>query len=187
MATSVKPPGNIFDDSAVGTLTWVNPTFAYTSNSQYATASVASSTADTHYLHFDTFNMAIPAWSTINGITVKVIRKASINNGATEYVRDTRISLVDSSGAVVAANKGVTATNWLITNVTVNYGGATDLWGALWGVADINSNNFGVVVEARIKSGGLTARIASIDYVEITVDYTAGSAPASTGNFLMFF
>ena len=52
------------------------------------------------------------------------------------------------------------------------YGTTSDLWGTTWTPADINASNFGVALSANSSGTGAT-RTASVDYIQITVTYTA--------------
>lgn len=167
-------PGTMADDSAVGTLTWSNPDNAKTSNDLYAIAT-NSSTAYTHYLKATNFGFAIPAGSTINGITVSIERWGRLNTPY-YYVEDSVIKLV-KAGSISGDNKSLSA-KWSQTDTVATYGGVSDLWGNTLSAEDINNAAFGVVFQARILSSKDTVQ-AKVDFISITVTYTEGGGGAS--------
>lgn len=165
--------GKIFanDSSSGGSKQWTAPGNAASSNNAYATASLGNGVA-THYLKATGFGFAIPATATINGIEANVERSAS-NSGS---VRDYSVKLV-KGGTVTGTSYADTSSSWSTTDIYKTYGGQTDLWGATFTPADINSANFGLAFSARQSGGG--TRTARVDYVNITVYY---AMPAQTCN-----
>ncbi len=62
---------------------------------------------------------------------------------------------------------------------TATYGSASDLWGTTWTPAEINNTNFGVSLSV-LNQSGFSSRTASVDYIQITVTYTAPAAEPTT-------
>lgn len=151
--------GNVTDDNAVGTSAWTNPSNGATTDAVYATVTGANFTS--HYLKWLNFGFSIPAGSTINGISVDIIRHES---GAS--VTDNVVKLV--KGGTVGGNNKASASQWPTTDGTATYGSSNDLWGQTWTSADINGSTFGVVLSAT--SSGMPT--ASVDSAAVTVYYT---------------
>ena len=165
-------PGTAADDSAVGTLTWSNPSNGTTSNNSYASIDNGSSfSSQSHYLKWTGFGFAIDSGATIDGIVLEVERKA--NGSSPGWLRDTVVKLV-KGGSVVGSNYGATTTDWPTTEAFATYGGAADLWGTTWTAAEVNAADFGAVLQ--IGFGLVTGLTASVDSARVTVYYTAGAS-----------
>lgn len=153
-----------------GSPAWSNPNNALSGADADARATcgiTASGTSGT--LTVGTFGFAIPGGSTIDGIAVAIERRSTTGN----VINDSSIRLT-KSGTATGDNKN-SATFWpLNTDSTANYGGAADLWGTTWSVAEINDAGFGVAIVAANTDAGAT-RSAQVDHVTITVTYTAGA------------
>lgn len=78
---------------------------------------------------------------------------------------DNQVRVV-KSGTITGNNLAATTTAWPTTDAYATYGGAANLWGTTWAVADINSANFGAALSAIVQNG--TARV---DHFRITVWY----------------
>ncbi len=76
---------------------------------------------------------------------------------------DNSIRLI-KGGTIVGNNLANTTTRWPYNDASVNYGGAANLWGTTWTLADINATNFGGAVSATIQQG-----TANIDHIAMTV------------------
>jgi MSHA biogenesis protein MshQ len=173
-AVTVSASPGTCTSSAIGLLAWTNPTNARTSNTTYATATATSATGLqlTDNLTCNNYGFAIPAGSTINGVQVNIRRKISSTNSTTG--QDSGVYLINSSGAINAGTNRATATAYTTSDVVDVHGTATDLWGAAWTVTDINSTNFGAAYQGSIsKTTSSTTRTISVDYIQITIDYTA--------------
>jgi hypothetical protein len=172
MSYVTKYPGTVVDDSAVGSLAWTNPDNAKIPDAVYATASNANygRLEYTHYLKATNFGFSIPLDQAIVGILVEIKRKANYNE-AFWYAYSYLVKLV-KGGTVQGDNKGNTD-HWPTTNTFASHGGATDKWGLSLTPSDINSLNFGVVLQATLYSetNALTL-VASVDGFKITVYYT---------------
>lgn len=171
MATAgPNAPGTMANDSAVGSHTWSTPNNSKVSDNTYTTSS-ASFAADTNYLKATNFGFAIPSGATINGVSVSFERKKVV--GAPNSVLDSVVKLV-KGGTVSGTNKSAGAT-WNNTEGTVTFGGAADLWGLTLTDTDVNASTFGVVLSATMAAiTGKSACVAYVDFISITIDYTAG-------------
>jgi MSHA biogenesis protein MshQ len=148
-----------------GNQVWSNTNRAQLQDSSYVTATVNDGQV-TDPLQCTGYGFAIPAGAAINGITVTVWRYAS----ATSCCTDAQMQLV-KAGTIQATDRSTT-TYYPTSNTAEAHGSATDLWGTTWTVADINNTNFGAVFAAQkpVTSGG--NRTVSVDYIQITIDYT---------------
>lgn len=177
-------PGTIADDAAVGTKTWASPSNAGASDNSYTTANqIGSGSPITHYLKCTNFGFSIPSGATINGVTVEIERKPS-QNSISNNVKDSTISLV-KGGTVSGANKADTATRWSTTETFYTYGSSSDLWSLSLTDSDVNASNFGVVISVTITSIKPNV-IAYIDFVRITITYTAGGGGGSQTSAVAF-
>ncbi len=141
---------------------WTSSNNVFSSDSVYATNAVGSNSTGAT-LTVSGFGFAIPAGSIIRGITVNLIRKASVAG----TIQDANMYLT-KAGAQTGTNHAIAGT-WGTSNTTKTYGTASDLWGAAWTAADIDNAGFGVKFAA--KAGG-TAATASADSISITVTYS---------------
>ena len=115
------------------------------------------------------FGFHIPAGAQINGITVVYNRYSSSTSNTS--ISDSAVQLL-KGGVAVGNNKAVLGTEWSTsTSSTATYGTSSDTWGASWTSDDINNLGFGVSITPT--SGTSSSRTASVDYVRITVTYTA--------------
>jgi hypothetical protein len=172
-AASVGPSnaGTGADNSGVGTVTWLNPGNITTAGSPYATTSIPLPIGtQTHYLYGTNYGFSIPAGATIDGISVTISRTGQLVAG-TAGVNDNVVSLV-KGGSVTGSNYASTTLVWPSSLGTRTYGGSSDLWGTTWSPAEINATDFGVALSAKLSPTSLSAKIATVDYMQITVYYT---------------
>lgn len=187
-ASSSKFAGTCVDDATVGTIAWVNVANAQgacdgvrASNTDSVTKNQTVCVVDTgHYLKSTNFGFAIPAGATITGIEVTVRRDSSsalfcIDGCGCGNTVDNSVKIVQG-GVIAGTEKADTITYWPAPLTDKTYGGAADLWGLAWTVAQINAANFGLVVSPKMKhaadgSTGHSQR-GNIDCVKITVYYT---------------
>lgn len=153
---------------------WSNPGDAVSSDNQRAQSQ--SDGAATDYLQCTGYGFAIPAGATVNGITVNVQRRSSSTSNGGSH--DSAMRLV--KGGVVGATDRATATIYTTSDVTESHGGAADLWGDSWAIADVNNANFGAAFRAIKPSSGGSSHTISVDYISITIDYTPLAPPAVT-------
>lgn len=165
-------PSNCVNVAGIGTLAWGTPAFAVSSNNAYATVSL-NDLQVSNYLRCTGYGFAIPVGATINGITVRVERRASNNNS----VRDAAMRLVmDAAGLpAIQGTDRSTLTNYTTADVIEAHGGAADLWGGIWTAADINSVNFGAAFASRKPGTAGGGRTVSVDHMPITVTYTTST------------
>lgn len=83
---------------------------------------------------------------------------------------DSNVRLRKASG-YVGSNYALTATEWPTTDASVSYGGANDLWGTSWTVAEINNANFGAGLSVNVQNA-----TATVDHMRIGV-YTTSILP----------
>ncbi len=161
--TATAGPSACSSVAGPGAVAWPNTTRATAQDGSYSTTANFNNTS-TQYLQCTGYNFAIPAGATIDGITVTVWRLASSNT----CCQDAAMRLV-KAGTIQTTDRSTT-TRYPTTNTAEAHGGATDLWGGTWTVADINSANFGAAFAA--KNTTTTNRTVSVDYIQITVNYT---------------
>lgn len=157
-------PGAVFNDVTFGTVPWTTPGNGVASDDMYAQASPGG--GNTNYLHANNFNLQIPSPAIIDGIEV-AIEKRSISG----TIFDSRVRIV--KGGVVGATERAAGGTWATSDTIVTYGGPADLWGETWTAADVNANNFGVVISATD-----SLDTAAIDHITMTVHYSlCGETP----------
>jgi hypothetical protein len=166
-------PSTGADDSSIGTITWTNPTRVTASDNSYATASLNDNQIS-HYLKATGFGFAIPAGSTINGITASIEKKASTG----KRIQDYRVRII--KGGVIGSTDKADTTQWGTSDTSTIYGGVADLWGETWTVSDINNSNFGLAISAYKNATQGNAVTASVDNVRITITYTVNNPVPTT-------
>jgi SdrD B-like domain/Secretion system C-terminal sorting domain len=148
-----------------GTTAWVNTTNAIGAiNNGTLAISTPAVGSNSACLELTNAGFSIPAGSNITGIRVDINRTTSRTNTS-----DANVQLI-KGGNKIGTNKAF-FTNWPLLSTTVTYGGATDLWGTTWTVADINAANFGFSFAA-LRTSGTAAPNISVDGIEITVYYS---------------
>jgi hypothetical protein len=110
------------------------------------------------------FGVSIPDDATITGIQFKIRRGTLTSNAVDDTVQ------ILQNGAPVGANHGQSGA-WPGALAYGSYGGAYDLWGASWTVADVRSNDFGVSISPRYNGPVAGNERAYIDSVRVTVFY----------------
>lgn len=175
--------GSVFtDDNVIGVYTFGSSGNADASDNNRASASAILSvlSGDTHYLKASGFGFSIPAGCLIKGIFVEIEKSAS-NISLLATVADNSVRLI--KGGAIAGTDHSLSGNWPSSESYYSYGGASDLWGTGWTVADINSPNFGVAFSGSIV--GLVGLFPSvrIDHIRVTVHYDFIIVPLSIINF----
>jgi len=99
-----------------------------------------------------------------------VIAFALKHSDATIDVKDNIVSLV-RAGSVAGDNKADTSTIWPATDTAKNYGGSGDMWGTTLTPAQVNANDFGVVLSVSNVAG-----LAEVDAMTISVYYQVAGA-----------
>ena len=158
--------------NAVVTTGWTSPTNAYADDTSYATASPGrNATIDSDFKFADFASGDIPDGSTINSVTITARAWGSNATYMTEGIR----------GRVSGADNGTEGTTTSTTEVTISC--------TLSGVTLANLRAASTTVFARVrasKGATNTAYTGSLDWVQITVDYTGpvaktGTAETGTG------
>lgn len=165
------------NDTGVGTIAWTSPTNIYTDDGVVAqTQKSGSGIAYSNYLWATNFGFSIPSGATINGVAVSIQRYGS-STGATKRMIDNIVSLI-KGGSVVGSNYA-SATTWPASDTAASYGGVSDLWGTSLTDSEVNASNFGVALSAKFNyTAGKGFLRGYVDFISITVTYTAGSGVA---------
>jgi hypothetical protein len=133
-------PTTVVNDSSIGALSWTSPTAAERSDGTPAEVSAMTGGAS-YYLKATNFRFNLPVSATVQGIYVAWERKAlsgvGLADNATRIVKDSVVQTADRSRPDTWPSGAY---------VRVLYGGATDLWGTTWSVADVNSTGFGAAL-----------------------------------------
>lgn len=156
-------------------LRWTNASNMATSNNTY---SGVSFTADnqTAQCFAQNYGFSIPTGSTINGISITIEKRA--DGGTT---KDAIVSLFRPDGATTSiGNRADTSTFWVYSKMTTTYGSSSDLFEETWTAEDINDVDFGVFFRLSCNYQFATP---GVDFISVTVYYTAGGGSANTGFF----
>ncbi|MBI3903718.1 MAG: hypothetical protein HY306_12385 [Nitrosomonadales bacterium] len=175
LISQTRSPTSCVNVTGIGTIAWATPGNATASDNVYTTAANVIRSTTTNYLRCTGYGFTIPAGSVINGILVNVERKT---NGGT--LRDAAMRTVKDVGgtATIQGTDRSSANNYTTSDVIESHGGATDLWGGIWTVTDINAANFGAAFAAyNTSTTSTTNRTISVDHMPITVVYTPSSGP----------
>jgi hypothetical protein len=162
------------------TFCWTSPGNITANDGVKAQAALGASGASNE-LQGTNFGFAIPAGSTINGITVEIWKQAISGPGNPTDVDVTILK----GGVATGTNLGHTGAGngWLSAGGIDTYGGGANLWGASWTPADINATNFGVQISC-VDWVGLNTT-AGVDFIRITITYTPPAAPPAGGKHRM--
>jgi len=127
------------------------------------------------------FGFTIPA-GTIDGVVVEIERYTD-SGGWNEA--DHQVQLI-KGGTVQGANKANQPSgSWPTTPTNGGYGGMGDTWSLTLTPADVNASNFGVAVAVTGDNPGKSGYNMYIDFIRMTIYYTAGGA-SNTTNFFQF-
>jgi hypothetical protein len=118
-----------------------------------------------HWLKVSGYGFEVPAFATVKGITVEWRRGGKFTQGS---IADNAVRIVEG-GAIGSADRAK-ATAWSGLS-SVQYGGATDLWGESWTPAAINASSFGAAFSAKYV-GGAGNDWAEVDSARVTVHFT---------------
>ncbi|MBU1982618.1 MAG: DUF11 domain-containing protein [Gammaproteobacteria bacterium] len=156
-------PGTCVNAAGVGSIAW-STLDAGLSDNLYATTAL-NDNQQSNYLKCTGYGFTIPAGATIGGITVNVERSATGTP-----IQDLRLRTVKAG--VIGAVDRVTATQYPTIDTVEAHGGAADLWGTTWTVADINNANFGAALSVQKAGTAGGTRTVNVDHMPITVTYT---------------
>lgn len=126
----------------------------------------------TDYLQVKGFGFNIPTAASICGIEATVVRSATNVDLLfhTSSVKDIDVRVM-KNGILTGINEAHTSTEWPLSDGNATYGTNSDLWGSSWSPADINSNNFGFSISAKIHGTATLFPAARINYISMTVSY----------------
>jgi len=158
------------------TFCWTSPGNITANDGVNAQVALGGSTRSNE-LQGTNFGFAIPAGSTINGITVEIKKQAVSGSG---NPTDLDVTIL-KGGIATGTNLGHlgAGNGWLTAGGIDTYGGSSTLWGATWTPADINASNFGVQISCT-EWVGLPAT-AGVDFIRITITYTPPAPPPTGG------
>ncbi len=141
---------------------WVNPNNILLDDGSYAVCTRSVSSSQSWFIGVEDFGFAIDPADTILGITIQVKAKLSLSNA----FKDIRASIYKlGQDGETQANKATNLfTSYGVTDTTVSYGGAADLWSQSWAPADVNSAGFGFLFQVE-KTTGSASRTFSIDAI----------------------
>ncbi len=154
---------------------WTNPGNAVSSNNAVATAT-ANDNQSTDALVCTGYGFTIPGGALVQGIIVRIERRTSVTAG-TSPTRDAVVRILQ--GGAATPTEGATTTNYTTADVVEAHGSATELWGATWTAADINSANFGAGFVAQKAGTNGNAVTISVDHIQLEVFYN-NAPPAPT-------
>lgn len=154
-------------------LSWTNEKNINASDNQRARSGMWIGTVftiNTDILNMQGYGFSIPSSAVITGIEIKMEKRGQcLDIGSA--IRDNSLQLLKSGSPAGIAKSDSTV--WPASDITVTYGGPTDLWGTMWEPADINSPGFGCAFSAKLSSG--IARVfveAEVNQIKLIVYYT---------------
>lgn len=153
-------------DSAAGSVAWINPANAASSNDSYATATVPSGSS-TEYLKALGGCFGIPLASTITTVEVRVEGKASSASG----LADAEVKLVKAG--TISGTSQHTGADLGASDSVRSYSASPATWGVALTADDVASATFGVAL--RYAATG-AERTVSIDDIEIRISFTPAGA-----------
>jgi hypothetical protein len=160
----------------VSTFCWTSPGSISANDSVFSSVALGAN-GNSNELRGTNFGFAVPAGSTINGITVEIFKKAISGMGNPTDVDVTILK----AGVATGTNFGHlgAGNGWLTAGGIDTYGGSATLWGATWTPSDINASNFGVQISCTEWVG--FSATAGVDFIRITITYTPPAAPPAAG------
>jgi len=161
-ATISSDAGVIVNDTTDGIIGWTNPQNAQVQDGQYATA--ISNNQATYYLKATNFYLPVPTNATITDINVSIYGRSLWQSGQWRNVKIVKNNTIQSFTQAT----GQTFYDFLYEH---NYNG---LWNDTWTPADINTNNFGFVINFNAPNGNTQFWI---DRLSITITYTTPPPP----------
>lgn len=148
---------------------WTNPMNAAVQNDTYATYSLPKSTVS-NCLSATNFAFGIPAGSTIDGIEVRY-------DGYEPMLIESNLYL-HKAGVLAGANRFAGAITQVTDTDTYRvYGGAADMWGTGYGLADVTHATFGCAMQ--FSNPDLADHTMHVDHLQIKIYY---SLPPGYGN-----
>ncbi|MEK9135268.1 MAG: hypothetical protein AAB451_03135 [Patescibacteria group bacterium] len=175
-----KNPNSVVDQTPPTGILWSNPLYAKTSDDSSAVASTIADSngfASTHYLKAANFGFSIPSNAVIDGIEVEIERANTIvpscSSPNLDYCNTKDLIVQLLNGGSLAGGNKATSEYWPQTDQIKSYGSSIDKWGVSWLPADINSSDFGIVLQAQIASWVPTIwSNAKVDSIRIKIYYS---------------
>lgn len=161
---SQKSPGTVVNDTSEGTIAWVNPTNAVSSNNTYTTATMTAG-AESNWLKATNFAFGVPAAATPIEITVEAELKTSVVDANPEGFRAQLVK----AGVAIGSKNG---TSFALTG-TDTYKVIYRFNVSSWLAAEINAEGFGVQLRCYCP----TAQTISLDHLRLTASYTEATDP----------
>lgn len=162
-----NPTANAADTGGDGNGFELNPTYAYTDNTQYA--SNVNGAADRH--RYYNYGISIPGGSAIDGIAVRLDWRLDSTSGTNNLA----VELSWDGGTTwTTAKNNTTESTSMHTNTL---GGATDKWGRTWSASDFSDANFRVRITCNSTDAN---RDFYLDWVAVRVYYSAGTPIENT-------
>ncbi|MCA9110107.1 MAG: cadherin-like domain-containing protein, partial [Planctomycetaceae bacterium] len=123
----------------------------------------------TNSLRLTDFNLDIPNSATVEGIEVTLLTTGSDNPDNGLGIRLTK------NGITAVGTPASSTGSWETGNISI--GGAADLWSTTWTAAEVNSANFGMIIDLVGDNNGDQYRVYT---AQVSVSYSvAGGAPTS--------
>jgi len=177
MATETKIAGAGSSVNRGTDTAWSSPGLVTASDSYDAMCTTTATGDNTQHLRASSFGFGLPSGSQITGITVVYRRKAQYASSAVEV----EVKIVDGS-TQLGSNKA-SGTTWGQSYELHTVGGSADTWGITGGNLTTLSDNANstIGVEIQAESNLFAPCDFNIDYVEMTLEYTAGGAGTYNG------
>ncbi len=151
---------------------WNNPSNAVGNTPSTYTEADTDKRDTTDQLRLTNYGFNIPAGATINGITATLVTTGSSNPYGGAGIQLTK------NGTTAVGTSPLASGGWSSGSLVI--GNSTNLWGTTWTAADINSANFGLVLQPIGVSSGEVFRIYT---AKIAVSYTVVTQPPSSLSF----
>lgn len=182
MVSERRFAGKIINDSSLGDKQWNNPSNAIYPDEQVAVTGVGGpgDRTTSYYLKATNFGFTIPSNAIINGIEVRILRKADFSQiSPRNNWLDNAIFLVKDG--VVFGSNNFKSDFWGTNFSTIIYGNQlnTTNWSPIYTFtpSDINNSNFGVVLSVYGYNDTSSINFARVDSIDITVYYSLPEYP----------
>ena len=143
--TAWKTPGSTSNSDRDGKVAWSNAPYAEADDGDYAINSPGGATTYGDWLRASQYGFTtadIPNGSNINGIEVKIKRKAS----DASRMNDSAVKLWPAGAGAPDGSNRAKVDLWGTTDEEIIYGGATDKWGLSISESDVRDTTFGVAI-----------------------------------------
>lgn len=170
---------SVFESSGTGTVAWTNAADARAplGDGFYASASIFNGIFYTRWLTSYDHGFNLPSDATIKGIELKVYARRTGGGASSAYIDKARLvrnGVIESTGQASTTNIGNLGFD------VVTLGSPTDMWGASWTPAEINTGTslgFGAAISAKLGDGVAEGAGIDVDGIEIKVYYTVPTSP----------